>query len=411
MNVFVKFKTRVSRYGIKYVLKIIVRNKIYHPLDNFILSIEKKILRKKKLKDTIVIESHNDFDSNGGAFYEYLIRNGYNKKYKIIWLIRNSKPDRLPVNVKCFNMFQPSIVKSYYICTARYMTADHVIIEKVRDDQKTYYLTHGAVGLKAFKGKVILPQKLDYCLCPSEYLAPILAQQYMLEYPNKKQVILGYPMHDVFYRPIDGELNKITRKQYSKVILWMPTFRIAVGFHRNDSISELPMGIPIIEDMDTYEELNELLKKHNVLLILKLHPMQDMTYIKINSISNIIVLDGMTVKKLGIDNYQLMRETDALISDYSSVAYDYLHTGKPIAYTLDDADSYKLGFIVDNPREWMAGNIIYTMEELIQFINDIIVGKDSFKEKRKKLFDKVFQYHDGNSSERLAIFMGLTKER
>ena len=46
-------------------------------------------------------ESHNDFDSNGGAFYNYLIQNEYNKKYKIVWLIKHKESlnVQLPKNV------------------------------------------------------------------------------------------------------------------------------------------------------------------------------------------------------------------------------------------------------------------------------------------------------------------------
>ena len=38
-----------------------------------------KIYSNKPMQDVIIIESHNDFDSNGGAFYDYLIANNYNK--------------------------------------------------------------------------------------------------------------------------------------------------------------------------------------------------------------------------------------------------------------------------------------------------------------------------------------------
>lgn len=374
------------------------------------LGIQKAIhllLRGIPLQNVIVIESHNDFDSNGGAFYKYLLENNYNKKYKIVWLLRNAKPQKLPTNVIAFRLFTPSFRKNYYLYIAKFILLCHATIEQQRDSQIVCYLSHGPIGLKAFKGKVKLPQKLSYCLCPSEYLAPILADQYMLNYPNNIQVILGYPCHDILYDTQKGDLEKITSNSYKKVILWMPTFRKSIAFNRNDSDTILPLGIPIFQNLQSYERFNKYLKENNTLLILKLHPMQDMSCIKVNSLSNIIVLDGLLVKKLDVDNYRLMKDVDALISDYSSAAYDFLHTGKPIAYTMDDSDDYKLGFIVNPPEKLMAGHVIYTYNDFSHFIEDIIHGNDPYKEKRQELFDKVFKYHDGNSSKRLAEFLNL----
>lgn len=407
MNIFNKFKTRVQRYGLKFVMGVIIKNKIYRPLDQVVMRISKIIYRNCRLKNTIIIESHNDFDSNGGAFYDFLINHGYNNKYRIVWLLRNKKPKDLPSNVKGYNIFRPNLFKAYYICSAKYLISCHVITEKVKEEQKSFYLTHGAFSLKAFKGNLILPESLDYYLCPSEFVAPIHASQYMLEYPNKKQLILGYPVHDVFYNNVKGDLKNITNKRFNKVILWMPTFRAAVDFNRNDSSAELPMGIPVIENMEAYEKINKLLQQHNSLLIIKIHPMQDMTRIKIKSLSNIIVLDGVSVKKLGVDNYRLMKDSDALISDYSSTAYDFLHLDRPIAYTLDDEKEYKIGFLVENPKELMAGHIIYSEEDLRLFIMEVIEEKDFYAKQRHELFNKIFKYHDGNSSQRLAEFIGL----
>ena len=73
-----------------------VGKSIDYRLDCFVMWFAKQIYAKTPLLDTIVLESHNDFDSNGGAFYDYLIKKGYNKKYKIVWMLNNPKPNDLP---------------------------------------------------------------------------------------------------------------------------------------------------------------------------------------------------------------------------------------------------------------------------------------------------------------------------
>lgn len=202
-------------------------------------------------------------------------------------------------------------------------------------------------------------------------------------------------------------MSKITNKEFTKTILWMPTFRKTIGFNRNDSLKEYPTGIPIFEDINQVEELNKYLAQKNILLIIKIHPTQDLTKIKLKSYSNIIVLDGNKVKELDVDNYRLMKDTDALISDYSSVTFDYLHLNRPIAYTLDDKDEYKNGFIVENPETLMAGPQLFTIEDFYSFIMDVAKENDSYAARRKKLFDTVFKYHDGNSCQRLSKHMRI----
>lgn len=408
MNVIEKFTTRVSKYGFNYVMKIILRNKVFRHVDAAFIALGNVLWKNAKLTDTILIESHNDFDCNGGAFYDFLLKEGFNKKYKIVWMLRNKKPKELPFNVTGFNIYTPSLRKTYYMYTAKYMTSDHYILGRKREGQIACYLDHGSIGLKAFKGKIFLPDELDCILVPSTFLAPILADQYNLPYPNKKQRVLGYPMHDIFYNDGRGDLWKLTNKIYKKVILWMPTFRKSVDFSRMDSDSELALGVPILKDEASCEELNTFLAENNALLIVKIHPMQDLTTVKIKEMSNVFVLDADTVKQHGVDNYHLMKDADALISDYSSAAYDFLHADKPIAYTLDDAEDYKLGFLFENPLDFMPGHIVYNQEEFIGFIKDVIDEKDPYREKRHRISDLFFTYHDGDGSRRLAEYLGLS---
>lgn len=408
MNVVSKFIYRTKEYGLKYVLQTIVRNKIFTRIEVLNDTIGSFLFKRIPLKETIILESHNDFDSNGGAFYNYLIKHNFNKKYKIVWFLRNNKKIHgLPHNVKTVSLLNPSLKKIYYLYTSKYILTCHSVVGSKRADQLSYYLTHGAISLKNIKGKINLPKDLNYCLIPSKYFEEIFKDQYSIRGTNVQEAILGFPSHDILYEPSNNEISKITNKEFIKTILWMPTFRKTIGFNRNDSLKEYPTGIPIFEDINQVEELNKYLAQKNILLIIKIHPMQDLTKIKLKSYSNIIVLDGNKVKELDVDNYRLMKDTDALISDYSSVTFDYLHLNRPIAYTLDDKDEYKNGFIVENPETLMAGPQLFTIEDFYSFIIDVVKEKDSYAVRRKELFDTVFKYHDGNSCQRLSQHMGI----
>ena len=60
----------IKQNGLRNVLDVIYHYKI----DVCIQKVLYKFLKNKKLKNIIMIESHNDFDTNGGAFYNYLIK-------------------------------------------------------------------------------------------------------------------------------------------------------------------------------------------------------------------------------------------------------------------------------------------------------------------------------------------------
>ena len=187
----------------------------------------------------------------------------------------------------------------------------------------------------------------------------------------------------------------------------MPTFRKGGGFNRNDSLKEQKLGIPLIESLEEYISLNDKLKKMDILLIIKIHPKQDLSNLGIKKLSNIIVLTANDVKKLNVDNYRLMKCTDALISDYSGAAYDYLQLNKPIAYVLDDMNEYKIGFVVDDIHKLIAGQEIYNIEDMMKFIKDVSDENDIYKDKREEIKNYIYEFNDGNSCERLAKLLKL----
>lgn len=393
----------LQKNGLKHFFEVIYRYKI----DALIRKILMVFLKNKPLEDVIVIASHNDFDCNGGAFYDYLIKNNYNKKYKIVWILRNDKKYNLPQNVKAYYEFRPSPAKDYYVCVAKIFTADCDITHKMRKDQKSFFFSHGPIGLKNVKGNFVIPDYVDYILAPSMEFMPIFAEQRNMDEASEKFVHLGYPFFDTLFAAPTGELKKITDKKYSKVVLWMPTFRKGGGIQRNDSSAELPMGIPTVENEEMLCALNEKLSKINMLLIIKIHPMQDLSDFKLHSMSNISVLTGADVKKLEIDNYRLMREVDAMISDYSAASYEFLPLDRPIGYDFSDLDDYKIGLCVENVDDFIAGPKIYDFEQLLEFLESVYTGEDDCKTKRKELIKKLYDPCDGNCCERIAKFMNL----
>jgi CDP-glycerol glycerophosphotransferase (TagB/SpsB family) len=102
-----------------------------------------------------------------------------------------------------------------------------------------------------------------------------------------------------------------------------------------------------------------------------------------------------------------MKDSDAMISDYSSVAYDYIHLNRQIAYIMNDLREYRLGLVMDNPQDILAGPVLYTIEDFYRFLCNVIDEKDDYKVIRERVLEKIYQFRDGNSCKRLAEHMKL----
>ncbi len=388
-----------------YLIKKIVKG-VGIRVDLLLRFIVKQITKSKNLKECIVIESHNDFDCNGGAFYNYLIEHKYNKKYKIVWLIKNDLNRKLPYNVVAYNIYRPSWGKNKYICLAKWLLSDNDITSKVRSDQISIYCTHGGVTIKNVKGVLVVPDDVDYILSPSERFDKQLCENYSIPYPNERMLHIGYPCNDNLFLSV-AEVRKISRNKYCKILLWMPTFRKSK--FRNDSTVDSKMGIPLFESMEELIEFNRYLQNKNSLLIIKLHPMQDLDTVKsLKGLSNIIILDAEKTKKIELDIYKLMSCADALISDYSSVTYSYLLLDRPIGFVLSDLNNYKLGLAADDLDKFIPGERIYNIHDFTVFAQNVIEGKnDEYERKRQELIPWIYDYRDGNSCKRLVEFMNL----
>lgn len=373
--------------------------------------IERKILmlftRKMKLKDIIIIESHNDFDCNGGAYYNYLLSQGANDKYVIVWLLKNDIPNDLPHNVKAFGLNKPSFAKNYCICRAKFFFADQTITPKTRDDQYSFYLTHGGITFKNVKGRVVVPDFVDYILSPSKSYDEIMCRNYSIPYPNTRMLHFGMPKNDcLFDSTCENDVKKLGNESYDKVVIWMPTFRKLADSDRNDSEKEYPLGLPLVSDVKELMEINSILKTYNSLLVIKLHPSQDLTNIRlIPDFSNIKILSDLRAKKLGINAYNLMRNADGMISDYSSSAYSFLLLNRQIGFILDDLNEYKMGFNVDDYHSILPGKIILSFSEFLEFLENVLKDNDQYQGVRKKMLSWLYDNKDGCGSKRLYDFM------
>lgn len=215
----------------------------------------------------------------------------------------------------------------------------------------------------------------------------------------------GYPRNDFLF---DGLKNKriFTEKlgldqKYQKIILWMPTYRAsAKKIHHIDGIE---VGNPFyIKNFDV-QRFNQILKNNNALCVIKPHPMAPV-YGGKGNLSNLLFIDNEWIYEKGLDLYQFVGLTDILISDVSSIIFDYMLLDQPIICISEDFEEYKSarGFYFDDIEEKIPTKVLLNQNDFFKSLENILeTGIDPYEEKRVVLKNLFFKYQDDYSTERL----------
>lgn len=103
-----------------------------------------------------------------------------------------------------------------------------------------------------------------------------------------------------------------------------------------------------------------------------------------------------------MDTNEILSVTDVLISDYSSIFYDFMLTGKPILFYVPDAENFEdyrgLYFGFDK----LPGPAVSTPEKLGELLKDLPGVAASCKEKYEKAREQICPRDDGKACKRIA---------
>ena len=359
----------------------------------------------------ILFESEADFTDNSFALYDYLSSEEKYNSYKLIWLVEPSYVGDLDHIYKWTHGI--SLKRLYYLATCKYFFFDHnnVLSDYPRrDNQRIVNLFHGCT-FKRKKGGVKNTNTEELMPVTSDFWKAIMAK--FVSCNEDKVFSLGYTRNDYFFKVVNTKqeewITRHTWNMYNKIILWMPTFRKSKNQILSEEYYSGTTGLPILEELNDLYSMNEVLRIHNLLLIIKVHHLQmDYPTFK-EKFSNIQILKDEDIINYGLQLYQIVPLTDVLITDYSSISNDYLLLNKPMIFTLDDYDQYRAsrGFSIDDPAEYFPGYHVYNKDDLFTAIRELSDGRDLYKEERMKLLPVMHKYQDGNSCKRIVEFIGL----
>lgn len=279
-----------------------------------------------------LVGNKTGWNDNSKYYHIYLCEN--NSDIRTIW-ISKTKKERDYVRSKGLEAYRKWSIKGLYhgLTSGAFIFSSNISDINYWASGRAVKINmwHG-VGLKklgmkesdiynpnSLANRILTPFLYDeptYFVGPSDMMAKHFADCYQL---NSEQMLkVGYPRCEFMmnyknktksliqkYESTETEMLLKHIGKYDKVYIYMPTFRDA----QTDFIKA--SGID-------FHRFNELLKTKNYLLILKLHPATRIKEDNLASFSNILVMDKT------IDIYPILPYTDVLITDYSSIYYDYI---------------------------------------------------------------------------------------
>ena len=401
------------------IIDICKKNVVFRKMIRFFRLYFKKLnYLKYKLKykvddKTIFFEVYDgrNYTCSPKAIYEKMLTMKKFKDFKFIWAFND--PSKHDVMKDKRLVIVKTNTKDYYkyISSSKYWIVNSIMDECITKKKGQVYVQcwHGT-PLKRLRydievnGAVLNTieeirkrndrdaVKFDYFISPSKYCTEKFTSAFNLVALGKKDIIIeeGYPRNDSLFNRNKKEVDKIKDKlgipKDKKVICYLPTFRdnqhtSGVGYTYNLAIN--------------FDSLKKRFGKDYVILF-KPHYF----------IANKIDLSKYKNFVYNVANYDEINDiylaSDLLITDYSSVFFDYANLNRPVMFYMYDFDDYK-----NNLRDFyisldeLPGPIAKTQKELEDYIVNIDKSISKYKKTYDKFNDKYNYLDDGNASERV----------
>lgn len=371
-------------------------------ITRFVKQVIKKAIYFVSPVKCILFESVPDVSDNTKAVFEELLRRKYNEKYVLIWILYDPVNADYPAIKNVKYVSENSLAFKWWrlVCKC-FISCNRIISATGNPGQFFIHVDHGS-PFKDAREFQCLPLHYQYLLCASDKMLPYRKETFNIK-DSSRLISLGYPRNDVFSEPAK-DFHDLFGKSFAKLIVWMPTYR-QNKYYKSNFLNM--NALPALNDADKGIRLNAWAQKNNVLIVLKPHPVQDVSYIQDLNLSHIVFTNDAFLMNHNVSSYDLLNASDALLSDYSSVYYDYTLHDKPIGLIWEDVDLYisKRGLVPDY-EFWTQGGVkIYSFDELLCFLDDVIQGKDILREERRNIRDCANYSTDGKNAMRVTDFI------
>ena len=251
---------------------------------------------------------------------------------------------------------------------------------------KKIFLQHGVTRHKI---KVLAYPGLDVdCFICGAKIEHELMMSEGMNYPPEIARYTGLARYDNLW-------NNVEKNQ----ILIMPTWRIKYSTFSSAEFLQTDF-FKFYQTLLTNSRLLKALKEFNFDVVFYNH----YEFQKFNSCFNSLESENVHLMKFGTMRVQeLLKQSKILITDYSSIYYDFLFMGKPIVFVAQNEEEYETtqygkrydGLLSD------FGYDIYNVEEALDTIIRILESGCQFEDKFKNQQEKVFPMRDNKNCERI----------
>lgn len=375
-----------------------------HPARDLKRKYVQLVEKEKVVEDRVLIESFHGKNISDSPYYimkELLKRNKYDiyvTSTKSAWKKNEEFVKKNKLNV---TMVELGTDKYYKIlATAKYLinNVSFPLCYFTRDEQIYVNTWHGTplktLGKNMKKGIESMFNiqhnflQSSYLLFPNEFTKDCMMEDYNLDKLfTKKTIVAGYPRNAIFKdKQAAADVKEELGLQDKTVYVYMPTWRgiNSYGKMQTTDVEE------ILQRFD--ESLDE-----NHLLYVNLHPNvgDQLDY------SRFKYIDAFPAD---IPNYEFINSADVLITDYSSIFFDYSITGKPIVLFMYDYDEYLEDRGLYTDIQELPFKKIYNIDDMCQAIkNDELVTYRY--DDAKEYFEKYTKYDSIDVTEKIVDYV------
>ena len=353
------------------------------------------------------------YADNSKYFFEYV--NKFCKKIRAIWLAKDKETIDF-IQKEGYEAFHMFSIKGYLLSLRAKIAVLTVGIDDINpyttgnmkflqlwhgtplkrivfDDEKIFWHPKGFqkffVKLSPLKRKFINYSD-DIFISTSKDVRNIISSAFRVKANNVK--ITGYPRTDIFFNSCSDKMQVLNfMKQLSqkgnRIVIYMPTHR---------EVNNFCYLSPFIKKIKYFDEK---LRRNKIFMFIKMHFYQ-MERVGFFNLNNIIFLTDSMIKH---DIYNFLPYTDLLITDYSSVYFDYLLLDKPIVFAPFDIESYKIRDreFYYNYDDVTPGPKVENWDNLIEVVEKELRFPERYKKERERVCRKFHKYNDGKSCERV----------
>ena len=236
----------------------------------------------------------------------------------------------------------------------------------------------------------------DYIISPNPHMTDVFADSWQLK-GNYQGIILegGYPRNDVILlgnkATVVKKLQNFSLKydEMMPTIMYAPTWRGTDGMNPTDELQDLKEFV--VKLQNDYGATHNIIMKVHYLVFDLLH--QD-SNLQDTSLLELLLPDHL-------DTNEVLQVVDILITDFSSIFFDYLLTDKPVVFYIPDKEEYMVerGLYLD--LKDLPGPQVTDYDQLKKELKLIIAGKkNKYLSKYLAMKNKYLSYDDGKTTER-----------